>query len=75
MKQTATTRRKFIAGGAVLVLTLPIVATPTGRSLAVSALLDFVEITQEAARLPCCIADHSRCSSLDRLDPACPQCM
>jgi hypothetical protein len=75
MKHTATTRRKFIAGAAVLVLTLPIVATPTGRSVAASALLDFVEITEKVARLPCWIVDHSRCLSLDRLDPTCPQCM
>lgn len=75
MKRTVTTRRKFIAGAAVLVLTLAIVATPTGRSVAVSALLDFVEITQKVARLPCWIVDHNRCLSLDRLDQTCPQCM
>ena len=75
MKQTVTTRRKFIAGAAALVLTLAIVATPTGRSMAASALLDFVEINEKVARLPCRIVDNSRCSSLDRFDPTCPQCM
>ena len=74
MKQTATTRQKFIAGAAALALTLAIVATPIGRSVAVSALLDFVEITEKVARLPCWIVDHNRCLSLDRLDPTCPQC-
>jgi hypothetical protein len=74
MKQTVTIRHKFISGAA-LVLALAIVATPTGRSLAASALLDFAEINEEVARLPCLIVDHSRCLSLDRFDPTCPQCM
>jgi hypothetical protein len=75
MKKTATTPRKFVAGAAVLVVTLAIVATPTGRSVAVSALLDFVEITEKVARSPCWIVNHSKCLSLDRLDPTCPQCI
>jgi hypothetical protein len=75
MKQTATTRHKVIAGAAVLVLMLAIVATATGRSVIVSALLDFFEISERVARLPLWIVDHSRCFSLDRFDPTCPQCM
>jgi len=75
MNQTGTTRRKFIAEAAVLVLTFAMVAVPTGRRVSVSALLDFVEITEKVARLPCWLVDHSRCFSLDRLDPTCPQCM
>jgi hypothetical protein len=75
MKQTVTTRRKFIFGAAALVLTLATVATPTGRSMAAIALLDFVEINEKVARLPCRIVDISRCLSLDRFDPTCPQCM
>jgi hypothetical protein len=75
MTEAITTRRRFIAGAAALVLTLAIVATPIGRSVAVSALLDFVGITEKVARLPCWIVDHNRCLSLDRLDPTCPQCM
>jgi hypothetical protein len=76
MRQAATTRRKFIAGaGAACLFALAIVAAPTGRSVAMSALLDFVEITERVARLPCWIVDHSKRLSLDRLDPTCPQCM
>jgi hypothetical protein len=75
MKQTATTRRKFISGAAALVLTLAIVAKLAGRSLAANALPDFAEINEEVARLPCWIVDHSKCLFLDRLDPTCPQCM
>jgi hypothetical protein len=74
MNRTGTTRRKFIAEAAVLV-TFAMVAVPTGRRVSVSALLDFVEIAEKVARLPCWLADHSRCFSLDRLDPTCPQCM
>ena len=75
MNQTGTPRRKFIAEAAVLVLTFAMVAVPTGRRVSVSALLVFVEITEKVARLPCWLVDHSRCFSLDRLDPTCPQCM
>ena len=75
MKQAATTRRKFIAGAGACLFALAIVATPSGRSVAVSALLDFVEITERITRLPCSIVAHSRCLTLDRFDPTCPQCM
>jgi hypothetical protein len=75
MKQTATTRRKFISGAAALVLSLDIVATRAGRSLTASALPDFAEINEEVARLPCWIVDRSKCLFLDRFDPTCPQCM
>jgi len=75
MKQPVTTRRGFIFGAAALVLTLAIVATPAGRSMAARALLDFVEINERVARLPCRIVDNIRCLSLDRFDPTCPQCM
>ena len=59
----------------MVVLTLAIVITPTARTMAVSALLEFVEITERIARLPRWIVDHSKCFSLDRFDPTCPQCM
>ena len=75
MRQAITTRRKFIGGAAMVVLTLAIVITPTGRTMAVSALLEFLEITERIARLPRWIVDHNRCLSLDRFDPTCPQCM
>jgi hypothetical protein len=75
MKQAATTRRKFIAVAGACLFALAIVATPTGRSVAVSALVDFVEITGRVARLPCWIVDHSKYFSLDRFDPTCPQCI
>jgi hypothetical protein len=41
----------------------------------VSALVNFAEITEKVERLPCWIVDQSRCFSLDRLDPTCPQCI
>jgi hypothetical protein len=74
MTYSLTNRRKLI-GAAGFMLALSIVATPTGRSVAVSALVDFVEITERVARFPCWLVDHSRYFSLDRLDPTCPQCI
>jgi hypothetical protein len=75
MTYPLTNRRKLIAGAAGFMLALFIVATPTGRSVAVSALLNFAEITERVARFPGWLVDHSRCFSLDRLDPTCPQCI
>ena len=51
MKQAATTRCKFIAGTGVCLFALAVVATST-PSMAASALLDFVEITEGITRLP-----------------------
>ena len=73
MVNSVTTRRSFIVGAAVLVLALAIAATPTGRNAAVSALVTFAEITEKSVRLPYWIVDHTRCFSLDRLEPTCPQ--
>jgi hypothetical protein len=75
MTQRVTSRSKLIVGAAVLALSLTIVVTPTGRSVAVVALVDFAEITERVARFPCWLVDHSRCFPLDRLDPTCPQCI
>lgn len=75
MSNSVTRRRKFVAWVAMFTLTLASMATPAGRSLAVSALVEFAEITEKAVRFPCWLVDHSRCFSLDRFDPTCPQCL
>ena len=69
------TLHRFIVGSAVLGLAFAIAATPTGRNAAVSALVNLADITEKVLRLPCWIVDQSRCFSLDRLDPTCPQCI
>ena len=75
MKQAATIRRKFIAGAVACLFALAIVATPTGRSMAVSLLREVVEITERVARLQCWIVNRSRCLSQDRFDPTCQRCI
>ena len=75
MKQTTTTRRKFISGSLACLFALTIVATPTGRSVGAGALVDFIEITERVAHFPYWVVEHSRCFSLDRFDPTCPQCV
>jgi len=75
MTRLLTSHRKFIAGAAVFALALTIAATPAGRQVAVGTLVDFVGITERVARFPCWLVDRSRCFSLDRLDPTCPQCI
>jgi hypothetical protein len=75
MYHRAINRRKLLAVTGLLALALAAVATPAGRSVAVTTLVDFVEISERAVRFPCWIVDHSRCFSLDRFDPTCPQCI
>jgi len=75
MVNGVTTLRRFIVGSAVPGLAFAIAATPTGRNAAVSALVNFAEITEKVGRLPCWIVDQSRCFSLGRLDPTCAQCI
>jgi hypothetical protein len=75
MTYSRINRRRFIVGVVVSTLALAFVATSSGLSVAVSALVDFAEITERVARFPGWLVDHSRCFSLDRLDPTCPQCI
>jgi hypothetical protein len=67
--------RNVVAGFGMCTLAVAILATPTGRNVTLSALLDFSEITARVFRIPCWITDHSRCFSMDRFDPTCPQCI
>jgi len=67
-------RRKLIAYAATIALALAAVSIPIARRFAVSAVIEFVSITERIARFPCWLLDHSRSLSLDRLDPTCPQC-
>lgn len=68
-------RRKVIAGLGTCALALAVLATPAARTVALSALVNFTEITARVLRIPCWITNHSKCFSLDRFDPTCPQCM
>ena len=67
-------RRKLIAYAATIALALAAVSIPIARRFAVSAVIEFVSITERIAQLPSWLLDHSRFPSLDRLDPTCPQC-
>ncbi len=75
MTYPITNRRRFIIGAAVFTLALAIVAMPAGRGAAVNATSELIETTERIMRFPCWFVDHSRCFSLDRLDPTCPQCI
>lgn len=74
MNSRPINRRKMIAGIGMCALALAVVATPAGRSVAATSLVDFVKITESVARSPCWIVDYIQRFPLDRLDPTCPQC-
>ncbi len=75
MTERVTNRRRLMAGIVASVLALAVLATPTGRAVALASLVHVAEAGTKILRLPCWIVDHSKCFSLDRLDPTCPQCM
>ena len=75
MTYSLTNRGKLIIGIVAFTLALTIVATPDGRGAAVNATSELIETTERIMRFPCWLVDHSRCFSLDRLDPTCPQCI
>jgi hypothetical protein len=75
MSHGAINRRQLLTGIETGALALVVLATPAGRNVALSALVDFAEVTAKVFRIPCWITDHSKCFSLDRFDPTCPQCM
>ncbi len=75
MTERVTHRRKFVAYTAMTVLVLIVLRLPAVQSIVAGALIEFVEIAERAMHIPCCLLDHERCFSLDRLDPTCPQCI
>ncbi len=76
MTQRVTNRRRLVAGVvAASVLALAILATPTGRAVALASLVHVAEVGAKILRLPCQLFDHCKCFTLDRFDPTCPQCL
>ena len=66
------TRRRFATGIAVCALATATLATPTGRAVVLASLVHVAEAATKVLRLPCWIVDHSKCFSMDRMDPTCP---
>jgi hypothetical protein len=59
----------------VIVLVMVALRTPVAQSIVLGGLVGFAGITERVVHFPCWLVDHTRCVSLDRLDPTCPQCM
>ncbi len=68
-------RGRFIVHAAAFVLILVALRTPALQSIVVGGLVEFGQIADRIVRFPCWLEDHSRCFSLDRFDPTCPQCL
>ena len=66
---------RFVANAAIVALTLFVLAMPATQNILACALDEFAEITERALRFPCTLLDHSKCFTLGRFDPACPQCL
>lgn len=75
MTHHITKRRKFAVYAVLSVLVLFALRMPATQSNIVGGLVEFADITERVMRFPCWLSDHSRCFSLDRFDPTCPQSM
>jgi len=67
-------RRLFVKAG-LIALALLVLAMPATQNVLACALDQFAEITERALHFPCTLLDHSKCFTLDRFDPTCPQCL
>ena len=67
--------RRFVLHTAVIALVLLALRIPVTRSVIIGGLVECADIAERMVRFPCWLLDHSRCFSLDRFDPTCPQCM
>jgi hypothetical protein len=67
--------RRFTSYAAVIVLATLVLRTPAAQSVVTGGLVEFADMSARILRLPCWLMDHTRCFSLDRFDPTCPQCM
>jgi hypothetical protein len=72
MTQCVTNRRRLVTGIAVCALATATLATPTGRAVVVVLLVRVAEAGTKVLRLPYWNVDHSKCFSLDRMNPTCP---
>ena len=66
------TRRRIVIGIAACALATVTLATPTGRAVVDVSLVRVAEAGTKVLRLPYWNVDHSKCFSLDRMDPTCP---
>lgn len=75
MTHRAMNRRRFVVNAALVALTLLILAMPVTQNILACALDECAEITEQVLHFPCTLLDHSKCFTLDRFDPTCPQCL
>lgn len=73
MNRSSANRRRLAAYAATIILIA--FGMPAVRIAIVSGLIECAEVTKQVMRLPCWVPDYRNCFSLDKLDPACPQCL
>ena len=69
-----TRRNRLILSVSASMLALALLLSPFGRSSVASTLDWFIQTVDTVTEFPCRIVTNIRHFSLDRLDPACPQC-
>lgn len=75
MTLRTVTHNQLVIHTAVVVLVIVVLRMPAAQSVIVGGLVELANLTERVVRFPCGLSDHSRCFSLDRFDPTCPQCM
>lgn len=67
--------RRFMGYVAVIVFVILALRTPAEQRVITGGFVELADTSARILRLPCRLMDHTRCFSLDRFDPTCPQCM
>lgn len=75
MMHRSTNRHRFVANIALVALAILILALPATQNILACALDECAEITERVLHFPRTLLDHSKCFTLDRFDPTCPQCL
>jgi len=68
-------RRKLFVNTGLVALAILVLAMPATQNVLAFALDECTEITERALHFPCTLLEHSKCFTLDRFNPACPQCL
>jgi hypothetical protein len=75
MRLRITARHRLAIHAGIIVLAIVVLRTPVAQTVLAGGLVEFADMTKQILRFPCWLFDHTHCFSLDRFDPACPQCL
>jgi len=74
MTDHKTNWRRLTRYALLVLLALLFLRIPVVQRTVAGVLIEFIEIAEKTLCLPCTLFNHDHCFTMDRFDPACPQC-